>query len=255
MPTSPRPAWGPFHADQVRPGDRYELSNGHAMYCAPTGSDGGRAVSVGASVLRSDPAVTEIGIDVGYTPSPSRQTLRAPDIAIGNVPEKPGWVPGVPALAVEYAGRGQDEDDLAVKIREFLEAGTQLIWVVRLVGARHVEVHAPKQPVRVVGPGEVLTAPGILANPVPVEALWDPARAEHATVRNLLGVDSLEEALAHAREEGVSEGRDEGRDEAIRLLDAFEARHGRPPGSDELRALREVWRKDGLDAAVATLRG
>ncbi len=198
------------------------------MYCAPTGSDGGRAVSMGA-------------------------------IAIGNVPEKPGWVPGVPALAVEYAGRGQDEDDLAVKIREFLEAGTQLIWVVRLVGARHVEIHAPKQTVRVVGPGEVLTAPGILANPVPVEALWDPARAEHATVRNLLGVDSLEEALANAREAGAREGRELSKDSAadamLTLIGAFEARHGRPPRSDELRALREVWRKDGLNAAMATLRG
>ncbi len=205
------------------------------------------------------PAVTEIGIDVGYTPSPGKQTLRAPDIAIGNVPDKPGWVSGVPALAVEYAGRGQDEDDLAVKIREFLDAGTQLIWVVRLVGARHVEIHAPRQPVRVAGPGEVLTAPGILANPVPVEALWDPARAEHATVRNLLGVESLEAALAAAREEGASEGQAVGEDAAadalLALVDAFEAGHGRPPTSAELRALRDLWRANGLAAALASLQG
>jgi len=30
-----RASRGPFRADQLRPGDRYELSNGHPIYCAP----------------------------------------------------------------------------------------------------------------------------------------------------------------------------------------------------------------------------
>lgn len=40
-----------------------------------------------------------------------------PNIAVGNVPDDPGWVRGVPPLAVEYADVGQDEADLQSKIR------------------------------------------------------------------------------------------------------------------------------------------
>src|SRR5438132_6272917 len=46
---------GPFRADQLRPGDSYELSDGHPIRCLPTGSRGGRAPSVGDGVLASDP--------------------------------------------------------------------------------------------------------------------------------------------------------------------------------------------------------
>jgi hypothetical protein len=45
------------------------------------------------------PGVEEVGAELGYTRAPG--DLRAPDIAVGNVPDRPGWVKGVPALAVE----------------------------------------------------------------------------------------------------------------------------------------------------------
>src|SRR5687767_13499933 len=96
-PTEP----GPFRADQVHEGSRYELSRGHPIYCEPTGGRGGGASAYGAQTLSTDPAVEQAGIDVGYTPE--SQTLRAPDIAVGNVPDAPGWVQGAPPLAVEYA--------------------------------------------------------------------------------------------------------------------------------------------------------
>ncbi|HXU32848.1 MAG TPA: hypothetical protein VN851_19935, partial [Thermoanaerobaculia bacterium] len=60
-----------------------------------------------------------------YAPTP--ETLRAPDIAVGNVPNAPDWVQGAPPLAVEYADTGQDEKELAVKISELLAAGTQIV--------------------------------------------------------------------------------------------------------------------------------
>ncbi len=126
---------GPFRADQIRPGDPYELSNGHAVYCMGTGGRGSRANLVGGSVLDMDPAVEEAGIDTGYAPSPD--TLRAPDVAVGNVPDAPGWVDGAPPLAVEYADTGQDEKDLTTKISELFAAGIRLIWAVRLTGPRH----------------------------------------------------------------------------------------------------------------------
>src|SRR4051812_14570191 len=175
---------GPFRADQFRSGDPYELSNGHAILCMPTGGSGTGANGMGFSVVGWDPAVKEAGVDTGYSPEPGM--LRAPDVAVGNVPSKPGWVPGAPELAIEYADIGQDEAKLTQKVADLLAAGTRYLWVVRLTGPRRVEVHEPGKKVRKVLPGETLTAPGVLKNPVRIEALYDRGEAERATLTNLL---------------------------------------------------------------------
>lgn len=173
MERKPRPAEvGPFKVEQLRPGDRYELSQGHAFYCAPTGADGARRVGTGFTVLDTDPAVNEAGVDTGYALDAG--TLRAPDIAVGHVPDRPGWVTdGVPPLAVEYAGQCQDETALGTKIDELLARGTRYLWVIRLTEPRHVEIHEPGQLVRTVGLDGVLEAPGVLQNPVPVRTLFE----------------------------------------------------------------------------------
>lgn len=209
MPARARPVdRGPFRADQLRSGDPYELSHGHAIHCAPTGGSGSEPNRLGASVVGWDPAVTEAGVDTGYSLRPD--TLRAPDVAVGNVPNKPGWVAGVPELAIEYADVGQDEVKLQEKIQDLLEGGTRYLWVVRLTGPRRVEVHEPGKKVRTVLPGASLTAPGVLQNPVRVEALYDRDEAERATLTNLLqrrGFQDLDAVLATGRKEGREEGR------------------------------------------------
>src|SRR5689334_8363416 len=149
---------GPFRAEHLRSGDSYELSNGHAILCLPTGGSGSGPTQLGASVVGWDPAVKEAGVDTGYSPEPG--TLRAPDVAVGNVPNKPGWVSGAPELAIEYADIGQDEEKLKEKVADLLDAGTHYLWVVRLTGPRRVEVHEPGKKVRQVLPGEMLAAPG-----------------------------------------------------------------------------------------------
>jgi hypothetical protein len=244
---------GPFYADQIRPGDPYELSDGHAIWCSPVGGRGAKATPVGAAVLASDPAVEDLGVGAGFSPSP--QTLRAPDIAVGNVPDEPGWIAGSPALAVEYADTGQDEEDLAVKINELLAAGTRYLWVVRLVGPRRVEVHTPGQAVRMAYPGETLEAPGVLRNAVPVEALYDPAVGREVTLHHLLQRYGYE-SLAAVRDEGRAEG------EALALREAIlEALVVREIAiSDEVRQAIETcsdptmlraWRRRALTASSA----
>lgn len=195
---------GPFTADQIREGDPYELSNGHAILCMPTGRRGGRSNLTGGTVLETDPAVKAAGVDVGYSDEPGH--LRAPDISVGDFSNEPGWAPDAPPLAVEYADRGQDEKDLQDKIRELLQGGAKYVWIVRLVGPRRVEVHTRGKPMRLAKSGEELTAPGILQNPVPVDALFDREAAHEVTLRNLLqrkGFASLEAV----REEGKLEGK------------------------------------------------
>ena len=220
-------ASGPFSAQHIRSGDPYELSNGHPIQCLPTGGQGSRANLLGGTVMESDPDVEEAGVDTGF--SPHKGVLRAPDVAVGHVPNRPGWVQGVPPLALEYADTGQDEVALAEKIADLLDAGTSLIWVVRLTGPRRVEVYRPRQPVQVYLPGQFLEAPGILRNPVLVEALYDREAAHEATLRNLLqrrGYDSLEAVHAEGRIEGKAEGRIEG--EIRLLLRQLRRRFGEP---------------------------
>jgi Uma2 family endonuclease len=206
---------GPFRADQLRDGDRYELSQGHPRYCAPAGPEHAIGNLTGAAVLGSDPAVEWAGIDAGFSPEPGM--LRAPDVAVGAPPpSNRGWIEAAPPLALEYASRGQDEADLQTKIAELIGHGTRLVWVARLTGPRRVEVYEAGQPMRVAVPGDDLLAPGILHNPVPVEALFDRAAGARATLRNLLqrfGYADLEAVRAEGRDEGLKTGRDEGREE------------------------------------------
>ena len=219
MTTHRMVAPGPYTVDQIREGDPYELSNGHLIECLPTGRRGGRSNAGGVQALDTDPAVTSAGVDVGFSANPGH--LRAPDISIGNVDNEPGWAHTAPPLAVEYADTGQDEADLQSKITELLAAGTKFIWVVRLVGPRRVEVYTPGKPKRLVYSGDELTAPGILQNSVPVDALFDREAAHEVTLRNLLqrkGFASLEDVHERGKREGLDEGKLEGKLDVLRQI-------------------------------------
>lgn len=206
-------ASGPYRADQIHSGDPYEISNGHLIECAPTGGGGSKQIMRGSSILCWDPAVKEAGVDTGFSPEPSM--LRAPDIAVGNIPDKAGWVEGAPLLAVEYADIGQDEAALGRKIEDFLRAGTRYIWVVRLIGPRRVEVYERGKTMVLMTPGQELKAPGILQNAVPVEAMFDAGAAREMALKNLLGRYGYRD-LEDVREEARAEAREEGREEALR---------------------------------------
>jgi len=210
---------GPFSAEQLSDGDRYELSNGHPIYCAPAGKEHAGSSLIGARVLGTDPDVEWAGIDAGFSPEPGG--LRAPDIAVGKVADPPRggkwWIPGAPPLAVEYAGPGQDEEELKQKIAELLAAGTRWVWVARLIGPRRVENHSAGAPKQVAGANDLLEAPGVLRNPVPVAALIDERAADEAALRNLLQRHGYA-GLEAVREEGVLEGKAAGKAEAVLQL-------------------------------------
>jgi Uma2 family endonuclease len=222
---------GPFEARQIRPGDRYELSSGHPIYCAPTGGDGARATVLGAQVIASDPDAEGVAMDAGFTSEDGN--LRAPDISVG-VPDKPGWIRGTPPLAVEYASVGQDEVALQKKITDLLTAGTKQVWVVRLIGPRRVEVHSPGAPIRTLTGNDELTAPGILRKPIQVAMLYDHQLAQERVFENLLERHGYKD-LDAVRQEGREEGREEGELAAHRsvLAALLEQRFGPLPG--ELR--------------------
>src|ERR1700712_2115807 len=133
---------GPFRADQIRDGDPYELANGHPIHCMSSGRRHSLGHDAGHLTLSSDPATHAAPIDLGLTWGEAKH-LRAPDLVVGEFANEPGWEPGVPPLAVEYADRGQDEGQLQEKIGELLERGVKYLWVVRLTGPLRVEVYRP----------------------------------------------------------------------------------------------------------------
>ncbi len=247
---------GPFRADQLRSGDPYELSNGHPILCLPKSGRRAKAVSVGAAVLASDPAVQDVGVDAGFSPFPD--TLRAPDVSVGEFPDHSGWVQGAPPLAVEYADTGQDEADLRIKIQELFAAGTRYVWVVRLTGPRRVEVHQPGQGMRIFNPDEQLEAPGILANPVPVKALYDRDTARQVIFRNLLqreGYASLEDV----RSEGEAAGEVQALREAVvevlttRGFAVADDLRTALAGSSDPAVLRSVHRQSVITSSLAEI--
>ncbi|VFN04418.1 MAG: Endonuclease, Uma2 family (restriction endonuclease fold) [Candidatus Kentron sp. G] len=202
------PSHGLFTAGRIKDGDRFELSNGNRIYCAPAGESHARHNVIGASLLDSDPDVQWSGVDAGFAPKPN--TLRAPDVSVAPPPEKKkGWIPDVPPLAVEYADHGQNETDLKIKIRELLAAGTRYVWVVRLTGPQRVEVYTKDKPRRLLSATDTLEAPGILRNCVPVRALFDRKEAHRITLRNLLQREGYEDLEAVLRE-GIQKGKAEG---------------------------------------------
>ncbi len=229
---------GPFRAEQLRCGDPYELDDGHPIECLPSGGRHAKANVSGGLALETDPAVESAGFDTGFTPD--ENNLRAPDIAVGNVPDEPGWVSGAPPLAVEYADIGQNERDLQKKIRTLLGAGTRYVWVVRLTGPRRVEVYEPHASPSLAYPGQQLEAPGILANPVPVEALYDPDAAHETALRNLLQRRGYPD-LDAVREEG----------KLALVLHQLQRAVGQIPENDS-RQIRRLDR-DGLTALAEAL--
>jgi Putative restriction endonuclease len=232
---------GPFHPSQLKVGGDYELSNGHPIYCAPTGGDGGGPNLRGGFVLDTDPLAANAGVDLGM--QLGALTMRAPDIAVGAFAEKRGWVQGALPLAVEYAGSGQDEEDLQERVEDLLAHGVTYVWVVRLVGPRRVEVHERGKVMRSVLPGEFLSAPGVLQNPVPVAALYDREAAHEVALANLLqrrGYPNLDAVRTESLEKGI--------DHVVGALERqFARRLARPLTEAERATLRTRLLADGSE--------
>ena len=117
----------PETVEQLREGDRYELTRGRAVYVAPTGLDGALRVFAGGAVINSDPQVKAAAVDPGCVLAD--KTLRAPDIAVGDLPDTPGWMKGAPALAGgicrQRAGRSRTaaQDQRVTRRRYALRVG------------------------------------------------------------------------------------------------------------------------------------
>src|SRR5437868_10364277 len=140
--------------DQLASADPYELARGRLVQRHPSTGLGSVKAHLAASIAGWDPLVKQAGVDVGYAPRPT--VLRAPDVAIGNVPDEPGWIGGGPELGIELSDATRDRAELEKKIADLLDAGTRMFWVIRLDGPRRVDVYEPGKRTRSVPAGQML---------------------------------------------------------------------------------------------------
>jgi Uma2 family endonuclease len=152
---------------------RLELVDGQVVEMGPPGGIHGRVVALisgrllehlsragGGQVLTGD-----VGFVLNLPSDPER--VRAPDIAFvssarlpgGEVPE--GFLTGAPDLVVEVLSPSDNPLDVQQKVRDFLEAGSALVWIVA-PRAKTVTVYRPDGSARLLRDQEVLDGEAVL---------------------------------------------------------------------------------------------
>lgn len=139
-------------------GMRHELVKGKLVTMTPTGA---RHSSTAARLIRSlvnHVAEHDLGevfaSEGGFVLATDPDTIRAPDVAFisrERIPEEglpDGFWPGPPDLAAEVVSPNDTSEAVQAKVGEYLDAGTQLVWVVH-PNARTVTEYKSLDEVRV----------------------------------------------------------------------------------------------------------
>lgn len=146
------------------------LVRGEVIETMPPGArHGGIAVKFGIRLgtwAESGPGGW-VGVEAGFILGHDPDTVRGSDVAYvrsqripaGGVPEK--YWDLAPDLAVEVVSPGDTADEVREKVREYLAAGTPLVWVAYPT-TREVVAHTPDGLARTYGGRSVLEAPEVL---------------------------------------------------------------------------------------------
>ncbi len=151
-------------------GTRRELVRGEVVETMPPGGRHGAIAVVLAMLLRLWVQKTGggyVGVEAGYILSRNPDTVRGPDVSYlrgerlpaTGVPE--GFWALAPDLAVEIVSPSETADEVREKVRDFLQAGTPLVWTIY---PRTVEVivHTADGLARTYSGDDVLEFPTVL---------------------------------------------------------------------------------------------
>ncbi len=152
------------------PGKRFELVEGELVEVPGTGALHNLLVFAVAVILREHVRKHNLGVvcvDGASYVLVHPGTVRIPDVSFvsreripeGGVPE--GYWPFAPDLAVEIVSPNDRADEVKEKVREYLAAGTRLVWV---LWPRHrsATVHRPDGTARELGPDDELDGGDVL---------------------------------------------------------------------------------------------
>jgi Uma2 family endonuclease len=153
------------------PGSEHkELINGEAVESMPPGKEHGPiAVSIATLLnLWSKQGVGgKVGVEPGFILSTDPDTVRGPDVyyvSASRVPSddksKAFWTIA-PDLAVEVISPSETVDEVRDKVRDFLTAGTSMVWTVH-PRTREVVVHTPDGLARTHTDEDVIEFPEVL---------------------------------------------------------------------------------------------
>jgi Uma2 family endonuclease len=146
-------------------GMHHELNEGELVVRQPAKRIHSRCQTEWARVLANFVTANKIGevyVEFGYRLSSN--TLRAPDVSfVSNSRMQPteGYYHGSPDLAIEVVSPDDSALDLREKVKQYLDAGTQQVWVV-YPKVKQVEVHGPGNTVRIFGLDDTIEAPHLL---------------------------------------------------------------------------------------------
>jgi Uma2 family endonuclease len=148
----------------------YELSRGMLVCMSPSSYVPGRIAGRIMTRLFTFVDVHQLGecgsADTGFRLASDPDTVRAPDawfIRASRIPaeEVAGFFPGPPDLAVEVISPSDRFRDVVLKVRDYLEAGTPLVWAID-AQSRVTAVFRPGQPVRFLDEDGVLDGEDVL---------------------------------------------------------------------------------------------
>lgn len=119
-------------------GKRVELVRGEIIEMTPPGGDHGSIVIALGGLLRSHVRTRKLGFvsaEWGVVLSRKPDTVRGPDIAFVSAERlkgksTKGFFEGAPDLAVEVISPNDRASEVQQKIKEYLQAGTRLVWVI-----------------------------------------------------------------------------------------------------------------------------
>lgn len=118
---------------------RYELVRGEVIELAPANDVHGEiAANIGTAFNNySRPrGVGRTRVDTGYRLEQNPDTVRGPDVSFVLLPRGTGvtltrrFVPNAPDIAVEVVSPSDTASEMESKVREYLAAGSQRVWVV-----------------------------------------------------------------------------------------------------------------------------
>ena len=150
---------------------RYELVNGELITMPPAGGEHGAIGSrvdrrIGTFVEQND--LGEVfNSDTGFIVSTDPDTVRAPDVSFVRKEHIPadgipkGFIPGVPDLAVEVISPSDSYTEVAEKVTQLLEAGTQLVVLID-PRTRTIALHDPSGEISRLNEADTLTFGDVL---------------------------------------------------------------------------------------------